>query len=328
MSPTNPVAPHVSTLVKRPWRQFLDTYEPLRPELYRYCRHLTRSPWDAEDLAQDTLARAFVTLAQMNEGPPNARAWLFRVASNLWIDQRRRKAPALAAEPHAPAPDLVATREAAGTLLGQLGPQERAAVVLKDVFDLSLEEVAEALSTTPNAIKAALHRARGKLVDTEAAPERVPAPGILDQFMTAFNAADMNALAALLLDHAAVEVVGATMEYGPEAARKTVLWGMLHGVEILVDTNAPVGIDWQLRKDALPNPPRVELRNHRGEWLFLHWYAHTDGDAVRAVTRLELDGDHVSALRNYFYNPEFIADVCGELGVPFKSNGHRWWKEA
>jgi RNA polymerase sigma-70 factor (ECF subfamily) len=51
--------------LKRTWRQFLDTYEPLRPELYRYCRHLTRSPWDAEDLAQDTLARAFVTLAQM-----------------------------------------------------------------------------------------------------------------------------------------------------------------------------------------------------------------------------------------------------------------------
>jgi RNA polymerase sigma-70 factor (ECF subfamily) len=65
------------------WRRFLDTYEPLRPDLYRYCRHLTRSPWDAEDMAQETLARAFVSLGIMTEPPKNPRAWLFRVASNL-----------------------------------------------------------------------------------------------------------------------------------------------------------------------------------------------------------------------------------------------------
>lgn len=320
--------PHLPELVKRPWRRFLDTYEPLRPELYRYCRHLTRSPWDAEDLAQDALARAFVTLAQMKEPPPNPRAWLFRVASNLWIDQRRRKPPVLGVEAAtSQAPDVVATREAAGTLLGQLGPQERAAVVLKDVFDLSLEEVAETLSTTPGAIKAALHRARGKLVEKEDAPDRVPAPGVLDTFCAAFNAADMDRLAALLLDQASVEVVGATVEYGPEAARKTVLWGMLYGVKILVDPDAPVGIDWELRRDALPKPPRVELRNHRGEWLILHWYSHESGDAVRAVTRLDIEVDRVSALRNYFYSPELVADVCCELGLPFRSNGHRWWKE-
>jgi RNA polymerase sigma-70 factor (ECF subfamily) len=103
---------------------------------------------------------------------------------------------------------------------------------------------------------------------------------------------------------------------------------MLFGVKFLVDPNAKVGIDWELRKTALEAPPRVELRNHRGEWLVLHWYSHMDGDAVRAITRLELDGDRIAALHNYFYNPELVADVCGELGVPFRSNGHRWWKEA
>ena len=72
-------------------RRFLETYEPLRSPLYRYCRYLTRSPWDAEDLAQDALARAFVTLARMNgQEPANPRAWLFRIASNLWIDATRR----------------------------------------------------------------------------------------------------------------------------------------------------------------------------------------------------------------------------------------------
>src|ERR1700743_347701 len=87
--------------VQSSWTQFLGTFEPLRTDLYRYCRHLTRSPGYAEDLAQDTLARAFVTLGQMGQAPPNPRAWLFRVASNLWIDQLRRRR---VEEPLAPEP--------------------------------------------------------------------------------------------------------------------------------------------------------------------------------------------------------------------------------
>src|SRR3954464_8174499 len=76
--------------VKQSWRLFLETYEPLRPELYRYCRHLTRSPWDAEDMAQEAMSRAFVSLGLISDAPANPRAWLFRVASNLWLNRSRR----------------------------------------------------------------------------------------------------------------------------------------------------------------------------------------------------------------------------------------------
>ena len=174
------------------WHRFLDVYEPLRPELFRYCRYLTHSPWDAEDLAQDTLARAFVTLGCMFEPPRSARGWLFRVASNLWIDRQRQErdepgpVPEQATEPEPRAP-----REAAGTLLSRLSPQERAAIVLKDVFGLSLEETAEAVSTTVGAVKAALHRGRGKLLAPESPASRLPAPAVLDAFCAAFNARDV-----------------------------------------------------------------------------------------------------------------------------------------
>ena len=47
------------------------------------------------------------------------------------------------------------------------------------------------------------------------------------------------------------------------------------------------------------------------------------GEAVRALTRLTVDGDRSARLENYFYTSELIADVCGELGVPFRVNGHR-----
>jgi RNA polymerase sigma-70 factor (ECF subfamily) len=309
------------------WQGFVETYEPLRPDLYRYCRHLTRSPWDAEDLAQDTLARAFVTLGQMGHAPPNARAWLLRVASNLWIDRmRRRREDLVAMEVPDPANtiDPRLAREAAGTLLGQLSPQERAAVVLKDVFDLSLEEAADALSTTVGAIKAALHRARGKLVEPAADRAAIPRPAVLDAFCEAFNAADLDRLTALLLGSASVEVVGATTQYGPEAARRTVLNGMLFGVKRMAAADADCGMDPRFVQGVIPTGPRVEARAHRGGWVLLHWYAHHDGDAVRALTRLEVEGDRVARLQNYFYNPDLIAEVCGEMGLPVRSNGYRW----
>jgi RNA polymerase sigma-70 factor, ECF subfamily len=330
---TQPFASKESDLpgvVRGSWHRFLETYESLRPDLYRYCRYLTRSPWDAEDLAQDAMTRAFVTLGQMGEPPANPRAWLFRVASNLWIDEvRRRRAEAPLAE--APtdataAPDPKAAREAAGSLIGQLSPQERAAVVLKDVFDLSLDEVAEALSTTPGSIKTSLHRAREKLVEKNEQRELpVPAPGVLDAFCRAFNAADLEGLAALLLETAAVEVVGATTQYGPEAARRTVLFGMLFGSKRMANADTLGGMDARFIRGVKPAAPRIEARQHRDEWLLIHWYEHEDGEFVRAVTRVAAAGDCVARLRNYFFTPDFIAEICRELDVPFRSNGYHWW---
>ncbi len=313
----------LATAVRGSWQQFLEAFEGLRPELYRYCRHLTRSPWDAEDLAQDVLARAFVTLGKLGVAPPNPRAWLFRVASNAWIDQQRRPRAALEREPGA-AVDPRDTREAAGTLISRLAPQERAAVVLKDVFDLPIDDIAEALSTTPNAVKAALHRGRGKLADEPAGEDRVPTPAALDAFITAFEQRDLAAVTALLLDTATVEVVGVTTEYGKQGR---ILWGMMFGSERLAEAATRGGIEARFVQGALPTPPRREIRVHRGEPIVLAWYAHADGEHVRAIDRVELDGDRVAGLRNYFFTPDVLAEVCAELGVSFRSNGYKFWLE-
>jgi RNA polymerase sigma-70 factor (ECF subfamily) len=328
--PFDPTEGELPGVVRGSWHRFLDTYEALRPDLYRYCRHLTRSPWDAEDLAQDAMTRAFVTLGQMGEPPANPRAWLFRVAYNLWIDEVRRRRPeaplTTTTDPAVTAADPKAVREAAGSLIGQLSPQERAAVVLKDVFELSLEEVAEALSTTVGSIKTSLRRAREKLAEKADPPAVLaPAPGVLNVFCTAFNAGDLEGLAALLLDAAAVEVVGATTQYGPEAAKRTVLFGMLFGSKRMAAADTLGGMGARYIMGVEPVAPRVEARQHRGEWLLLHFYQHGDGEFVRAVTRVVADGERITRLRNYFFTPDFIAEICRELDVPFRSNGYQWW---
>ena len=295
--------------VKQSWRLFLDTYEPLRPELYRYCRHLTRSAWDAEDMAQESLARAFVSLGLLAEAPENPRAWLFRVATNLWINRVRKARelstgfgfelgePIVEAEPRA-------TREAAGTLLAQLSPQERAAVVLKDAFGLSLVEVAEVLSTSSGAIKAALHRGRQKLVAPEPETSTAVAPAVLDAFCDAFNARDLERLTALLLDSTTLEYPGFKLECGAEAVVNGSLRGTLFG--------CPDG------DHAPPPSPRCEKRIHRGEAIFLWW----SGAEVHAVVRVEVSDDRIARLWNYYHAPELLSEVCLELAVPFCTHGY------
>jgi RNA polymerase sigma-70 factor (ECF subfamily) len=318
-------AKELSGTLRTTWQRFLDVFEPLRPELYRYCRYLTRSPWDAEDLVQDTFARGFVTLGCMAQEVPNPRGWLFRVASNLWIDRTRRMREEPGDVPETAAfGEPRATREAAGTLISRLSPQERAAVVLKDAFDLSLEEIAETLSTTAGAVKAALHRGRGKLVAPEAAEPRAPAPAVLDAFCNAFNARDIDRLAALMLDTATAEIVGINTEYGPEAAKKGSFWGAFQPLGWNDQLNC--GIEPHLLKGYRPAPPRAEVRRHRGESIVLFWYPQDSGEAVRDVGRVETEGDRLSRWRNYFFTPDVIAEICGELGVPFRTNGYRYWK--
>ena len=295
--------------VNASWRCFLDTYEPLRPDLYRYCRQLTRSPWDAEDMAQETLARVFVTLGLMAEPPHNPRAWLFRIASNLWLNRVRqtRELPStFGADVPEPMTNIEprATREAAGTLVVRLSPQERVAVVLKDAFGLSLEEVAETLATSTGAIKAALHRGRAKLVAPEPEEATPVAPAVLDAFCDAFNARDLERLTALLLETTTLEYPGFKIEYGAQAVRAGSLQGTLFG--------CPEGA----HEPALPT--RCELRCHRGESIFLWW----SGDEVHAVVRVEVAGDRIARLHNYYHAPEVMTEVCRELDVPFHSHGY------
>lgn len=313
--------------VKSSWQSFLDLFEPVRPELYRYCRHLTRSPWDAEDLAQDAMAKAFVTLGTVFHPLKNPRAWLFRIASNLWIDRVRRsrfERQAEAGSELASPEDPRVSREAAGTLLVKLSPQERAAVVLKDVFDFSVEEIADALSTTPNAVKAALHRGRARLAEPEGPAVRAPAPGVLDTFCAAFNARDVERLTSLLLSSATVEIVGVVTEYGQDEP-KDPRTGSFAGSLGPITFDDRGGVPDELLAGYRGGLARAEARPYREGWVLLFWYEHDEGDRVRSVMTLDAEEDHIARLRNYFFTPDVIAEVCSEIGVPYRVNGYRYW---
>jgi RNA polymerase sigma-70 factor, ECF subfamily len=310
----------LAQLARDACRRFSQSFEPVRPELYRYCRHLTRSPWDAEDLAQDTLARALVTLGTMLQPEiESPRAWLFRVATNLYIDRTRRAREQLGELPEVPEPatDQRAKREAAGTLMAMLSPQERAAVVLKDAFDLELGEIAAVLSTSVGAVKTALHRGRSKLAEPPQSDERVPAPAALDAFCRAFDAGDLPTLTSLLLDTVTVEMPGCAVDLSL-ASTVNPRSGILYHT-LLSPLSAGTHARYLEGYDGAR--ARTEHVFHRGEHVVLLWYGHADGDAVRCIIRSELQDGRISRLRIYYFSPELLTDVAGELGVPVKTNG-------
>src|SRR6266496_5091086 len=159
------------------YRAFLETITQLRPRLHRYCSRMTGSVLDGEDVVQDALFEAYRKLDQYDDSRPLA-PWLFRIAHNRCIDFLRRRGVRVEAETTAMSPDFVMPAEppvlgvgrAVEQLVINLPPMERACVLLKDVFDYTLEEIAELVSSTVGGVKAALNRGRVKLA---ALPEPV-----------------------------------------------------------------------------------------------------------------------------------------------------------
>ena len=152
---------------------FLETVSTLRPSLHRYCARMTGSILDGEDVVQEALIEAYRKLDKYDESRP-LKPWLFRIAHNRCIDFLRRKgvrdeAEAAAALPEAVSPSEPATLgigKAVEHLVASLPPKERACILLKDVFDYSLDEIAELVDSTVGGVKAALNRGRTKLTSS------------------------------------------------------------------------------------------------------------------------------------------------------------------
>ncbi|WP_159026538.1 sigma-70 family RNA polymerase sigma factor [Streptomyces vietnamensis] len=293
-------------------REFLVALEPLRGELFGYCRRLTGSMWDAEDLVQETLTRALTRAAQSHQQVERPMAWLVRIATNAYLDQVRRPAPLLVEPTERAAPalaDPAEVRDALAEMTTLLAPQERAAVVLKDIFDLPLKEIAAMLSTTEGAVKAALHRGRGRLTNpdraTALARRAAPDRDTLDALATAFTAYDLDRLAKLFVEDAVSDVIGMAHEVG----RDQIAAGSLHHT-----LHLETSVRW-----------RAEVRELDGEPLVLMWATPTDSDgpeAVEDVLRAETADEGITRLHWYYFCPDVLAEVGDRLGVPYRTHGH------
>src|SRR4030095_6893860 len=166
-----------------------ETFDEHKQFLWGICYRMTGSAHDAEDIVQDTFVRAL-------EKPPDdmqasLRPWLVEVAMNLSRDQLRRRRRREYFGPWLPSP---VSTEGDSSLLGEhpiaselspmahydlmesvtlafllaleaLTPSQRAVLLLREVFEYSTNETAEALEMTEANVKVTLHRAR-RIMDT------------------------------------------------------------------------------------------------------------------------------------------------------------------
>jgi RNA polymerase sigma factor (sigma-70 family) len=188
----------------------------LRPELHRCCSRLMGSVIDGEDVVQDTMARALMALDEVEE-MPQLRPWLFRVAHNRALDLLRsralRKAEPIEAafdiadEAQSDPMEVMMRQEAVETAVsrfGELPLMQRSVVILKDVLDESLKDIADLLDLTVDAVKAHLARGRTRLreinVQTAMLAEARPASAAVARYVALFNAQNWDGLRALLAD--------------------------------------------------------------------------------------------------------------------------------
>jgi RNA polymerase sigma-70 factor, ECF subfamily len=196
---------------------FLETVSTLRPSLHRYCARMTGSVMDGEDVVQEALFEAYRKLDKFDQTRP-LKPWLFRIAHNRCIDFLRRKGVRDEAEIAAAVPDAtqaaepsLGTGKAVEHLVLTLPPKERACVLLKDVFDYSLEEIAELVDSTVGGVKAALNRARTKLAESSPPPKsaRSVSPElkrVMQLYVEHFNRRDWDGVRELISADARLNV--------------------------------------------------------------------------------------------------------------------------
>ena len=299
----------VQRSVRGPWRRYVDSLNPLRPNLHRYCCKLTGNLWDGEDLVQDTLVKVFSLMGKMDFKLENPQAYLVRTATTLWIDRMRRLAREQALleleriteeATESNGIPAIEARNAGQALLQGLHPQERAAIVLKEVYEYSLEECAAILKTSVGAIKSALHRARGRINATLPKANFVrPSRDMVEQFMSALANKDLSTLEKICAADLSVELVGGAESNSFEQSRA--FFSHAHGVMPFL---------------GFGGNPHWNVIEFEGEPIVVGYRTLHSIEGVNEVHRLEVIDDKIIRVRLYCFCPDTLAVVAAQLQTP------------
>lgn len=284
----------------------VEALETDRRLLWGICYRMTGNAADADDLVQETFVRALTHQPKRSDQP--ARPWLIRVAMNLSLDllrKRRRRgyvgewlpspvpteredSPA-SFDPRAPGEDSPAARYemiesvsfAFLLALEALTPLQRAVLLLRDVFDYSTEETAEALGISGSNAKVTLLRARRRMQDYDKnkealTPDRREATRhALEQFLLCLDKGDVRGLEQLFTE----DIISISDGGGKVNAALNPIRGRAKLLRLITSLSA-----------KLRSSPRASLRNFNGlPAVLFEDVDSTSTAATRYTVHIEVD---------------------------------------
>lgn len=311
-------------------RAFRALVDPLGRELHTYAYRMLGGFHDADDALQESRLKAWRALATY-QPRGSFRAWMYRIVTNTCLDllavRSRRVMPQDVSPPTAPGPPTTAPRddvawiepypdallpaapspEQAAQLresvrlafvraVQMLPPRQRAALILHDVLEWRVGEVADMLETTEAAINSALQRARATIARPHTASSKASALAarheeVVERFVQAWEIGDFDGLVGLLAQDAIMSMP--PWEY----------W--LEGKEAVLATMRSPGT-WE----GAPRPGRYRMVTApmNGDPAALAYVLGADGrHHPICLTVLSLDADGLIAELTTFVLPELFA---------------------
>lgn len=267
-------------------------FQQHRPRLFGLAYRMLGTPSDAEDVLHDAWLRWH---EQDTDALDDPEAWLVTVTTRIALDRLRRAKTERAhypgpwlPEPLAPdaeQPEVEFERGETITLsflllLERLGPEERAAFLLHEVFDYSHAEAAAILGIAEDACRQRLHRAKARL--REGRPrfgvDAMAQRRMLERFVAAMAQPNMEALRALFAEDAI------QISDGGGVVRATLR--PLYGAERLAR------LYLQIARNLGRYPARYEMATLNGAPALLMWV----GGALSSVIWVECDGERITAM--------------------------------
>lgn len=291
-------------------REFKQKIEPYRSELWNYCFKLTRSPWDAEDLVQDTLLKSLSVLAKIFQ-PLNTRAYLFKIATNLWIDQLRKQKYLNLSLDDVILDDKETSNEFLlmehlDLLVRNLSPTQYVALILSDVLQFKGNEVAEIMSTSEGAVYTNLSRARNKMrhyikLESNSKETRtlknLLANTTIDLLLKGFRDKNPELIASLLDEYVVTDITHSGLEMGKNETEKNSLrdWAeIVRKQHVIVSEYVEL---WG-------RPVIVELEKKQDNKLYLN-----------NIHYFELVGGKVTYWKFYCFSWDLMSMAAKELNV-------------
>lgn len=262
----------VSSQSDRYRKEFLSLVESIRPRLHRYCYRMTKSVTDGEDIVQDTLAQAFYKLNTLQD-LGRMESWVFKIAHNKSMDFLRRERENISYDSweedvnmsdiyNNPPQKEASVSDAFTALITQLPPKERACILLKEVMDFPLKDIAEIVDSTTGGVKAALHRGREKLEKLRNNQGKtknleLQQENLVSTYLKLFNTKDWAGVEKLIRADATLEIVGFSENTGIDHIKQNYFVNY-----------SRLEPGWKLKIMAVDGIPRiVTLRYIDDQWI-------------------------------------------------------------